>query len=238
MELIYSLFVLVVLTNIRVECFKCKMSATGVTSSALSVDCSDTTFGDHLNKCVATIMVNGTDVLKSSGCLPKQAGISGCGMSVAVGGISTKICCCDTENCNDENFVNACHSGSGTGGSSKNDKFQCIMKGSISGHMASVSGKMTCSDKTFGDFLDKCGVFVGKVNSSAVYAHMCLPKEQGTSICGAETTLDGAKMKVCCCDSSNCNDDAFAQKCSSATNALLGIAVLVFSLFASAILRV
>lgn len=230
--LLFITFVfIVVFQTTNVNGLNCEMSFQDLNPP--SVDCNAKTFGEFQNICAASIIKNGSFVMTTSGCLPKEANVAACGKTVTINDLTTTICCCHTENCNNAEFVNKCKKNKAP--TSTPPGFQCILKAGIGS--TAVSGKVECKNPLFGDNFDKCAVFVNQTGTKTLLNHMCLPKMAGLSACGNTAMVEGTKMKVCCCDGPECNDDAFAKKCafgtSPAVNIAIGAVVLVFSMFAS-----
>lgn len=230
LSFIISVLIVVFQTK-NVNCLNCELSVQG--QNPVSIDCNSKAYGEFQNICVTSIIKNGSNVIAASSCLAKAANAAACGQTATVNSVTTTICCCQTDNCNDADFVNKCRDNKAP--TSKPPGFQCIMKAGIGS--TAVSGQMECKNPIFGDNFDKCAVFVNQTEAKTLLNHMCLPKSAGLFACGNTTMIEGSKMKVCCCDGPKCNDDAFAKKCaygtSPAVNIAIGAVVFVFSMFLS-----
>ena len=53
-------------------------------------------------------MVNGSQIAQQQGCVPKGEMEQRCNTTIMEQGATTKICCCDTHKCNNDDFVSHC----------------------------------------------------------------------------------------------------------------------------------
>jgi len=150
---------------------------------------------------------NGTT---TAGCLPKQMPASSCGTSMQIDGKTMKICCCDTDNCNDDAFINNCRGG--TVPPINPSGFTCYTKFTENSVVRS-SGDQDCTNKLFGENVNQCMV-MRNVNGSQIQQHQgCVAKGVMERRCNTTSMDKGATIKICCCDTQKCNGNDFVAQC-------------------------
>ncbi|XP_066933065.1 uncharacterized protein [Clytia hemisphaerica] len=180
----------------------------------MAMDCADKEMGTfHEDVCMVQVMGTSNASQVTSGCMGKQAPLSSCGTNMNVGDKNIKLCCCKSDQCNDDAFIKACREG--TAPTSHPPAFSCYMsvQMGVNTDDEPVSGSMACSTSNE-PMLNKCMYMKVVTNNQTVIRKSCVP-DDGAAInqCGQKMNMGGQQMISCCCDGSNCNDDTFAAKC-------------------------
>lgn len=186
-----------------------------------SFDCSDASiFGETHNKCQVFIQTNGKTQTINRGCLSKSVPLSVCGNTVHYNGTTIQSCCCDTDNCNDEALMKACQKSNIPEQPKGRNDLRCNFKVMTDGFLAGPAADLKCSNKLYGDYIEKCMVMLtDSPYSGKMVQHGCVPKGKDEDKCGTSITLNGGTtVKTCCCYGNQCNDDSFATKCKGMPN--------------------
>eukprot|EP00111_Clytia_hemisphaerica_P002113 TCONS_00005948-protein len=178
---------------------------------AVFVDCANKRFGDfHDNVCMISIMEK-TWSNVTSGCFPKRHPLSRCDTEVNVPGRPTeKICCCTADQCNDDVFITECRDGTAPAAFPPFTCHQSVQQTGAPSAGPAVSGPIPCN-LSKEPMLDKCHYTKTEGNRSAIIRG-CVPKNRADQ-CDKKMVKGNEKMISCCCNSTNCNDDAFVEKC-------------------------